>query len=152
MHMPNACLNCVASSNPCIKYCRRSCRDIEQYYSKVWCKYKCHLRGHNSTKTTSIKILFPLCKCSMHVWTVLHVSNPCVKYRRRSCGDKNSTTVWYGQNMYVLQCDMVKICMSYSVIWSKYVCHSRGHNSAIMTWTKTLFFSCTCSMHVWAVV
>ena len=22
-------------------------------------------------------------------------------------------TVWYGQNMYVLQCDMVKICVSF---------------------------------------
>ena len=36
-----------------------------------------------------------------------------------------------------------------SVIWSKYLCHSRGHNSAIMTWIKTLFSLCICSMHVW---
>ena len=36
--------------------------------------------------------MFPLCTCSMHVWTVLQVSTPCIKYCWRSCGDKNSTT------------------------------------------------------------
>ena len=28
----------------------------------------------------------------------------------------------------------------YSVIWSNYVCHSRGHNSAIMTNQKSVSF------------
>ena len=39
-----------------------------------------------------IKILFLLYTCSMHIWTEMQVSNSCIKYCRRSCGDKNSTT------------------------------------------------------------
>ena len=42
----------------------------------------------------------------------IQVSSTCIKHFRRSCGDKNSTTVWCGP---------------------KSVCHSRGCNSAIMT-------------------
>ena len=78
-----------------------------------------------------IKVLFPLCTCSIHVWTVLLVSNHCIKYCRRSCGHTNSAT----------KCE----------IWPKYICHLRGHNSAIMTWIKFPFLY-ACSMHVWTVL
>ena len=37
----------------------------------------------------------------------------------------------------LLQCDIVKICISF-----------RGHNSAIMSWIKILFPLCICSKHV----
>ena len=47
---------------------------------------------HNSEIMIWIKILFPLCTCSMYVWTILQVSSPSIKYCRKSCGDKNSTT------------------------------------------------------------
>ena len=54
-------------------------------------------KGHNSAIITLIKILFPLRTCSMHVWTVLQVSNACIIYCRRSFGNKNSTTKSDGQ-------------------------------------------------------
>ena len=68
-------------------------------------------RGHNSAILSWIKILFPLCVCSMPVGTVLQVPNPYIKYCRKRCRDKNSTAVRYGP---------------------KYVCHSREFNSGIM--------------------
>ena len=47
----------------------------------------CHLRGQNSEIMTLITILFPLCTCPIHVWTVLQVANPCKKYcgRQEQC-------------------------------------------------------------------
>ena len=75
-------------------------------------------RGHNSAIMSWMKIIFLLCICSMHGRTVLQVSNPYIKYCRRRCRDKNSTTVWYGP---------------------KYVCHSMGCNSAIWSGTKLCF-------------
>ena len=105
----------LQDSNPYIKYCRRRCRDKNS--TTVWygLKYVCHSRESDSAKMTQIKILFPLCTCPMHIWTVFQVSSPCIKYFRRIFGDKNSTTVWYGP---------------------KYVCHSRGYYSAKMTKIK----------------
>ena len=40
-------------------------------YVKNMChlrEYVCHLRGHNSVILTWIKIPFPLCTCSMHMF------------------------------------------------------------------------------------
>ena len=38
--------------------------------------------------------------------------------------------------------------LNYSVICSKYVSHSGGYNSTIMSWIKILFPLCICSMQV----
>ena len=93
-------------------------RRHEEYCSVIWSKYVCHSRGHKSVIHILIKILFPLCTCSMHIWNMLRVSNSCINYCRRSCGDTNSTTVWYDQIMFVIQGD---------------------NNSAMITWIKILF-------------
>ena len=79
---------------------------------------------------TWIEILFPLCTYSRHVWTVLPASNACIKYCRRSCEDKNSTTMWHGQNMYVSQVEII--------------CNDDLN--------PIQFSLCTCSMHVWTVL
>ena len=130
--MPVACLNCVASFNPCIKYCRRRCGDTNS--TTVWHDQNMYViqGGHNSALMFWIKILIPLCTIMFNAYmNVLQVLNPCIKYCRRRCGDKNSSTVWYGP---------------------KYICHSMGHNSAIMIWIKILFPICTCPMHVLTVL
>ena len=84
-------------SSTCIKYFRRSCGDENS--TTVWCgpKYVCHSRGCNSVIMTWIKIMFPLCTYPMHIWTVFQVSNPCIKYFRRSCGDKSNTKKFDGR-------------------------------------------------------
>ena len=69
-------------------------------------KISMSVKGYNSGIITCIKILFPSCKFSMHIQTVLQVSYCCFKYCR-SLGDTRSTTVCYGQNIYVIKMDII---------------------------------------------
>ena len=62
-------------------------------------------RGHNFATISWIKVLFPLCICSMHVWTVLQVSNPYIKHLRRR--DKKVLQCDMVQNMSVIQGDVI---------------------------------------------
>ena len=75
-------------------------------------------------------------------------------YCRGISWDKNSTVVHRhesGSSMKVIV-ETWTLLLYIRQIKSKYICHLRVHNSAIMTWIKFLFHLWTCSMHIGTVL
>ena len=68
-------------------------------------------KGQNSAKMTWIIILLPLCKCSTIQVCIEQVSNPCIKYCRRCCGDTNNNSVFFSFFLFWFHC----FCLSFLV-------------------------------------
>ena len=91
--------------------------ETKLYYSVIWSKYISHSGVHNSAIMSWIKFCF------------LHVHVQCISELCFKCHvPASNTLVGVAETRIVLQCDMVQN-----------MCHSRGCNSAIMTFIKFCF-------------
>ena len=85
MHIPRLCFYFVACfKNHTLKGQAAETRTLLCYLYKT--NFQSKSRVCNSTKNTSIRVLWPLCTCSVYIHTMMILSNHYLQNCRRSCG------------------------------------------------------------------